>query len=54
MPGLAGIGDDTRAAVGEDPLVYSEPGRAIQEGERPDGGNGDEERGGTLEPVYFF
>ena len=54
MPGLAGVGDDTHAAVGEDPLVYSEPGWAIWEGERLDRGNGDEEQGGMPEPVYFF
>ena len=46
--------------MGEDTLVllvvalaYTEPGRARREGERPEGGRGEEERGGD-EPVYFF
>jgi hypothetical protein len=47
------VGEETLAAVG-DPPVYKDPGRASREGERPFGGNGDGERGGGPEPVYFF
>jgi hypothetical protein len=34
--------------------VYNDPGRARRDGERPPGGNGEDERVGTPEPVYFF
>lgn len=47
------VGDDTLGPVGDDPVLYKEPGRARREGERP-GGRGEEERGGRPEPVYFF
>lgn len=47
------VGDATRLApAAEDP--YMDPGRARREGERPPGGSGEEDRGGGLEPAYFF
>jgi hypothetical protein len=53
VDGLFIVGDDT-LAFGELPLVYNDPGRARRDGERPPGGNGEDERVGTPEPVYFF
>jgi hypothetical protein len=50
--GRPNVGDDTLALVLVD--EYTEPGRARREGERPFGDNGEEERGGGVEPVYFF
>ena len=53
------VGVPERPKVGEDILGPGtpnvEPGRAIRDGERPPpGGNGDDERGGRFDPVYFF
>lgn len=47
------VGDATRDPVPVAPL-YTEPGRASREGERPPGGSGDEDRVGEVGPVYFF
>jgi len=52
--GRPNVGDDTLVALLEEEGVYTEPGRARREGERPPGGNGETERGGGLVPVYFF
>lgn len=54
------LGVGGRPKVGEEtlapgpPAPYTEPGRASLDGERPVGGNGDDERGGGPEPVNFF
>lgn len=53
VAGLPMVGDDTLALL-EPILVYNDPGRARRDEERPPGGNGEDERGGKPEPVYFF
>lgn len=53
------LGVDGRPNVGEETRLppagpMTDPGRAMREGERPFGGRGEDERGGSPLPVYFF
>lgn len=52
VPGLPNVGDETRFP--EAPPCMVEDGRARRDGDLPPGGNGEEERGGGLDPVYFL
>ncbi len=53
VPGRPKVGDETLLPAAPPPYIV-EVGRARRDGERPLGGRGEEERGGGVEPVYFF
>lgn len=54
VPGRPKVGDDTLPPAAPPPYTIVEDGRARRDGERPLGGSGDDDRGGGVEPVYFF
>jgi hypothetical protein len=52
VEGRPNVGDATR--VPDAGVAYIDPGRANLEGERPPGGRGEDDLGGSPDPVYFF